>query len=53
MGRQYESDPDDKRKRLSRESLHTFRRLLKYVRPYRNQMTFSIILLLVSAVQIR
>ncbi|MCA9897547.1 MAG: ABC transporter ATP-binding protein [Anaerolineales bacterium] len=48
MGRQYESDPDAKAKRLSRESLHTFRRLLKYVRPYRNQMTFSIILLLVS-----
>ncbi|MCB9010167.1 MAG: ATP-binding cassette domain-containing protein, partial [Ardenticatenaceae bacterium] len=48
MGRQYESDPDDKRKRLSRESLHTYRRLLAYVRPYRNRMIFSITLLLFS-----
>ncbi|MEZ4591496.1 MAG: ABC transporter ATP-binding protein [Chloroflexota bacterium] len=48
MGRQYESDPDKQAKRLSRESLHTFGRLLGYVRPYRNQMIFSIILLLVS-----
>ncbi|MEZ4594896.1 MAG: hypothetical protein R3D55_27700 [Chloroflexota bacterium] len=48
MGRQYESDPDARAKRLNRESLHTFGRLLGYVRPYRKQMTFSIILLLVS-----
>ncbi|WP_420643712.1 ABC transporter ATP-binding protein [Candidatus Leptofilum sp.] len=47
-GRQYESDPDAKARRLNRESLHTFRRLLRYVRPYRNQMIFSIILLLFS-----
>ncbi|MAT98671.1 MAG: ABC transporter ATP-binding protein [Anaerolineaceae bacterium] len=48
MGRQYESDPDAKAKRLNRESLHTFGRLLKYVRPYRKQMIFSITLLLFS-----
>ncbi len=48
MGRRYESDPDAKTKRLSRESLHTFRRLLVYVRPYRRQMAFSITLLLFS-----
>ena len=48
MGRQYESDPDAKAKRLNRESLHTFGRLLQYVRPYRKQMTISIILLLFS-----
>jgi subfamily B ATP-binding cassette protein MsbA len=48
MGRQYESDEDAKAKRLNRESLHTFGRLLKYVRPYRRQMTFSITLLLFS-----
>ena len=48
MGRRYESDADEKAKRLNRESLHTFGRLLRYVRPYRKQMTFSIILLLFS-----
>ncbi len=48
MGRQYESDPDTKAKRLNRESLHTFGRLLQYVRPYRRQMIFSIVLLLFS-----
>ncbi len=48
MGRQYESDPDTKATRLSRESLHTFGRLLEYVRPYRKQMIFSITLLLFS-----
>ncbi|MCB8926280.1 MAG: ABC transporter ATP-binding protein [Ardenticatenaceae bacterium] len=48
MGRQYESDPDAKAKRLNRESLHTFGRLLQYVRPYRKQMAFSITLLLFS-----
>ena len=48
MGRQYESDPDEKAKRLDRESLQTFRRLLGYVRPYRRQMSFSIFLLIVS-----
>ncbi len=48
MGRQYESDSDAEAKRLNRESLHTFGRLLRYVRPYRNQMIFSIILLLFS-----
>lgn len=48
MGRQYESDSDATARRLSRESLHTFGRLLGYVRPYRNQMIFSIILLLFS-----
>ena len=47
-GRQYESDPDDKKTRLNRESLHSYRRLLAYVRPYRRLMTFSIAMLLVS-----
>ena len=48
MGRQYESDPDAKAKRLNRESLHTFGRLLRYVRPYRRLMSFSIGMLLCS-----
>jgi subfamily B ATP-binding cassette protein MsbA len=48
VGRQYESDPEAKAKRLNRESLHTFGRLLQYIRPYRRLMTFSIVMLLVS-----
>jgi ATP-binding cassette, subfamily B, bacterial MsbA len=48
VGRQYESDPEAKAKRLSRESLHTFGRLLQYVRPYRRLMTFSVVMLLIS-----
>ena len=48
VGRQYESDPEDKTKRLSRDSLHNYRRLLAYVRPYRRLMTFSIVMLVVS-----
>ncbi len=49
MGRGYESDPDKKAKRLTRESLQVFRRLLQYVRPYRRTMTFAIITLLFSS----
>lgn len=50
MGRQHEADPDAKATRLSRESLHTYGRLLQYVRPYRRPMIFSITLLLFSTV---
>lgn len=48
VGRRYESNADDKIERLNRESLHTFGRLLGYVRPFRRLMTFSIMMLLVS-----
>ena len=48
MGRQYEQNEDAKAVRLSRESLHTFRRILVYIKPYRNWMILSIIALLFS-----
>ena len=48
MGRQYEQNEDSKAVRLSRVSLHTYRRLLVYVKPYRKWMIFSIIALLFS-----
>lgn len=48
VGRRYESNADDKIERLNRESLHTFGRLLGYVRPFRRLMIFSIMMLLVS-----
>ena len=48
VGRQNEADSDARTKRLNRESLHTFGRLLGYVRPHRRLMTFSIVLLLIS-----
>ncbi|MCA9934669.1 MAG: ABC transporter ATP-binding protein [Anaerolineales bacterium] len=49
-GRNYESDPDKKAKRLTRESLQVYKRLLAYVRPYRRAMVFAIITLLFSSV---
>jgi len=48
MGRRYEQNEDPKAARLSRESLHTFRRIIVYIKPYRNWMIFSIIALLFS-----
>lgn len=45
-GRNREKDPDAAT--LNRESLHTYRRLLKYVRPYSKWMIISIIALLFS-----
>ncbi|VAW35529.1 Lipid A export permease/ATP-binding protein MsbA [hydrothermal vent metagenome] len=48
VGRRYESDATEKAQRLNRESLHTFGRLLGYVRPFRHLMTFSIVMLIIS-----
>ena len=48
IGRQHEADPDKQAPRLTRESLHTYSRLLVYVKPYRKWMTISIIALLFS-----
>ncbi|MBE2200620.1 MAG: ABC transporter ATP-binding protein [Anaerolinea sp.] len=47
-GRDYEQDPDKRPRRISREGLQTFGRLLTYVRPYRGWMIIAIISLLVS-----
>lgn len=47
-GRDYEQDPDKQSRRISREGLHTFGRLLTYVKPYRGWMVISIITLLLS-----
>lgn len=49
MGRGFESDPDNKNKRLSRESLQIYRRLLAYIRPYRRWMGVAVVTLLVSS----
>lgn len=48
-GREYERDPDKQAKRLSKENLAAFTRLLQYVRPYLRWMTLSVIALLFSA----
>ncbi len=48
IGRQYEKDEEEKGARLNRESLHTYRRLLAYVKPYRKRMAFSVLMLLFS-----
>jgi subfamily B ATP-binding cassette protein MsbA len=48
VGRQHETDPEKQAPRLTRESLHTYARLLAYVKPYRKWMTISIIALLFS-----
>ena len=40
--------PDEKAKRIDREGLKTFLRILTYVKPYRKWLTVSIIALLVS-----
>lgn len=47
-GREYENEPDARARRLSRENLHTFGRVLAYVTPYRKWLTISIIALLFS-----
>lgn len=48
MGRRHESDKDPKAAPINRETLHTFGRVLAYVRPYRKWMAISIIALLFS-----
>ncbi|MBK8988971.1 MAG: ABC transporter ATP-binding protein [Chloroflexi bacterium] len=48
MGRDYETDVDGRVPRLSGEQIHTYRRLLRYVRPYRRWMVVSILALLFS-----
>ncbi len=48
VGRGHEADPDKQAPRLTRESLHTYSRLLAYVKPYRKWMIVSIIALLFS-----
>ncbi len=49
MGRGYESDPDKQTKRISRESIQIYRRLLAYVRPYRRWLIIAIAALLISS----
>lgn len=48
-GRGYESDPDKKTQRITRESLQIYRRLLGYVRPYRRWLSIAIMALLISS----
>ena len=48
VGRRHEADPEKQTPRLTRASLHTYSRLLAYVKPYRKWMTISIIALLFS-----
>ncbi len=48
MGRQYEKDDDVPRPRITRQQVNTYRRLLRYIRPYRKWMAISIIALLFS-----
>lgn len=48
MGRQHEADPDERARRISREGLALFGRLLHYVRPYGKWMALSIVALLFS-----
>lgn len=47
-GQQYTKDSEEKQPRLDRESVYTFRRVLKYVRPYWPYFTVSIITLIFS-----
>jgi subfamily B ATP-binding cassette protein MsbA len=49
MGRDYERDPDKQAVRLNKESVHTFRRVMVYVRPYRGWFIFSAVTLVFSA----
>lgn len=49
IGRRHVLDPDETAQRINRESIHTFRRLLKYIRPYWKYFTLSIITLIFSA----
>ncbi len=48
VGRDHEADPEKQAPRLTRESLHTYARLLTYVKPYGRWMTVSVIALLFS-----
>ena len=48
MGRQYESDEEKPRERISRDQVNSYWRLLGYVRPYAKWMAVSIIALLFS-----
>ena len=49
IGRRHESDPDKEAKRIDRESVQSFRRVLAYIRPYRSWFIFSAVTLTVSA----
>lgn len=48
VGRSHEADPDKNAPRFNRESIQHFRRVLKYVKPYRGWMIIAVIGLLVS-----
>ena len=48
IGRSYEEGDDKPPVRISREELGTYRRLLRYIRPYTKWMTVSVIALLFS-----
>lgn len=48
IGRRHEASPDPQARRLSRESLNLFWRVLAYVRPYRRWMVVSVFALLFS-----
>ncbi|MDX1662153.1 MAG: ABC transporter ATP-binding protein [Candidatus Promineifilaceae bacterium] len=48
FGRQHEADPDPDARRIDRQSLSLFRRLLRYVQPYRLWLGISVVALLFS-----
>lgn len=48
IGRRHERNPDEGARPLSRENLSLFRRLLRYIAPYKKWMVVSIIALLFS-----
>ena len=48
MGRQYEKDEEKPRERISREQVNSYKRLLRYVRPYAKWMAVSIVALMFS-----
>jgi subfamily B ATP-binding cassette protein MsbA len=49
LGRRYESDQDIQAQPLNQETVHTFKRVLQYLRPYRKTFTLSVITLIFSA----
>ena len=48
IGRSHEADKPAQAPRLNHDNLQQFRRVLRYVQPYRGWMTFSIVTLLVT-----
>ena len=48
IGRDHEADKPTQAPRLNRDNLHQFRRILRYIHPYRGWMSFSIATLLVT-----